>query len=79
MKTLSQGFNNATRGLFAAQRVRNGEVCAAFGATTGKHFTTVGGSHAFAETVFVDSLTVRGLVCSFHIFELFIFLYATSL
>ena len=65
--------------LLAAQRAGNGEAQAAFCAAAGKHFAAVGGRHAFAETMFVDSLAVGGLVGSFHLCMVFIFLFSTSL
>lgn len=52
--------------LLLAQMVRNRQVKTTFCATTGKDFAAVGGRHASAETVLVDSLAVGGLECSFH-------------
>ena len=52
--------------LLLAQMVRYRQMKATFGATTGKDFAAVGGRHASAETVLVDSLAVGGLECSFH-------------
>ena len=42
------------------------KVKTALGATAGKHLTALGGGHSFTETVLVNSLSVRGLECTFH-------------
>lgn len=46
-----------------------------FCTTRGKHFPSVLGSHSRAESVFVFSLSVRGLKCTFHMIILFIAFY----
>lgn len=46
--------------------VGNRQFCTSFSATAGKHFSSVFSCHAAAESVFVFSLRVRGLKCSFH-------------
>lgn len=38
----------------------------AFGTTRGKYFSSVLGGHPCAESVFIFSLSVRGLKCTFH-------------
>lgn len=52
--------------LLAADFRGNGEAFAAFCATTGKNLAAVGGGHACAETVLVDTFAVVGLICTFH-------------
>ena len=51
--------------------VRDGQSFSAFAAAGGKHFSTVGGRHSFAETVLVGSLSGGGLECSLHNLYLF--------
>ena len=46
--------------------VRNGEFLAAFAPATCQYPTAVRGGHPFAETVFVLSFSLRGLICAFH-------------
>lgn len=53
-------------GLLAADFRGNGEAFAAFCAAAGKNLAAVGGGHACAETVFVDTFAVVGLICTFH-------------
>ncbi len=50
----------------AAEMVGHGEMETAFGATTGENLAAIGCGHSFAESVLVNSFTVRGLECSFH-------------
>ena len=60
------GCVKAKNPLLSAEVVGHGEMETAFGATTRKHFAAIGSGHSFAETVLVNSFTVRGLECSFH-------------
>ena len=46
--------------------VRNSQFLTSFSTTCSQYSATVSGSHSFAESVFVSSLSVRGLECSFH-------------
>ena len=43
-----------------------GEANSAFGASSFQNFSAVGGSHSFAEPVFLASLLFLGLIRSFH-------------
>lgn len=43
-----------------------GESCSTLGASSFKNFSAVRGCHSFSETVFLFSLSLLGLVCSFH-------------
>ena len=52
--------------LHAIVLVRYGQFLATFGATGSQYTTAIGGSHSLTETVFVSSLSVGGLECSFH-------------
>ena len=42
------------------------QLSATLSATACKHFTTVGGRHAFTESMLIYSFSVRGLKRSFH-------------
>lgn len=42
------------------------EVLTTFGTTTSQDFATVLGKHSFPETMFIHSLAIGGLICSFH-------------
>ena len=53
--------------------VGNSQSLSAFAATGGQHFSTVGGGHSLAETVLVGSFSQRGLECSLHIINIFLF------
>ncbi len=57
--------------LLRADVVGHCQAVAAFCATAGEHFATVGCGHSLAEAMLVDSLAVVGLVSSFH--SLFLF------
>ena len=46
--------------------VRNGQLLAALGTTSGQYAATISRLHALTETMFVVSLAVVGLECSFH-------------
>ena len=48
-----------------------GQSCPSFSPTRGKYLSSVFRSHSGAESVFVFSLSVRGLKCSFHTIILF--------
>ena len=54
--------------------VRNGQLLATLCATCSQYSATISGSHSLTETVFVLSLSVRGLECSFH-FSIFALCY----
>ena len=47
--------------------VRYSQLLASFCATRCQYSATVCGCHSFTEPVFVSSLSVRGLECSFHL------------
>lgn len=59
--------------LFMTAFVCNCQFCTTFRTTGGQYAATIGGSHSFTESVFVFSLSLRRLECSFHrcIFLLF--------
>lgn len=59
--------------VLAVNLVGHGKLFTAFGATGCQHAATVGRSHAMAETMFVVSLAVVGLKCSFHLIMWFLF------
>ncbi len=61
--------------LLASDRVRNSEAVTTLCTATSKHLAAVSGFHSFTETMLINSLSVRRLVCSFHrfIFLLVIF------
>ncbi len=46
--------------------VRNGEFLSAFAPAAGQYPTAVSSGHPFAETVFVLSFSLRGLIRAFH-------------
>ena len=46
--------------------VRYGQFFAAFGTASSQHASSVRGSHASTESVFIDAFTLRGLERSFH-------------
>ncbi len=52
--------------LLAAKMVAYSEVQTAFGAAACKNLTAISCCHSFAETMLVNSLSVRRLKCSFH-------------
>ncbi len=52
--------------------VRYGQPGSAFGTTGGKYLSSVFAGHSGTETVFVFSLSVRGLKCLFHMTILFL-------
>ncbi len=55
-----------TLSVFERRFVRYGQFFATFGATGGQHLATFGSGHALTESVFVDPLPTRRLVCSLH-------------
>ena len=57
--------------LLAVYFVGYGQFRTAFGTTGGQHATAIGGQHALTETMFVVSLSVVRLECSFHCDMLF--------
>ena len=57
--------------LYTVVFVRNGQLLASFSTTRSQNSTTVCGRHSLTESVFVSSLSVRGLVGSFHFFDIF--------
>ncbi len=72
---LQYNTNHNKKRLFATEMVGNGEAQTTFGTTTCKHFATIGCRHSFAETMLVNSLSVRRLESSFHLIILFLFYY----
>ncbi len=52
--------------LLAGDSIAYSKVSATLSATACKHFTTVGGRHAFTESMLIYSFSVRGLKRSFH-------------
>ena len=52
--------------LYAIVFVRNGQFLSAFCTTCSQHSPAVCCGHSFTEAVFVSSLSVRRLKCSFH-------------
>lgn len=54
------------RTLLGGDTVAHGKTETALGATARKHFAALGGRHSFTEAVLVNSLSVRGLKCTFH-------------
>lgn len=52
--------------------VGHGQLLSALRTTRGQHSATVGRRHSFTETVLVLSLSVRGLIRSFHCFMFFL-------
>lgn len=52
--------------LLAAEILGDGKTCTPFGTTASKHLAAVGGGHSFTESVLVHSLTIGGLISSFH-------------
>lgn len=58
--------------LLSVEFVGNSQFLATLGAACCQYSTAVGGSHSLAETVFVLSLSQRGLECSFHFLLYFI-------
>jgi hypothetical protein len=52
--------------------VRYGQPGSAFGTARGKYLSSVFAGHSGTETVFVFSLSVRGLKCLFHMIILFL-------
>lgn len=59
-------MNSYRRLSFVQLFVRNGQFLPASPSPGRKYAPAIGGSHSFAETVFVASFTCGGLVCSFH-------------
>ena len=60
--------------LLAMSLVRNGQFLAALGTTSGQYAATISRLHALTETMFVVSLAVVGLECSFHcVYAVFLF------
>jgi len=49
-----------------AALVRYGQALSSFGTAGGKDFAAVRGGHSCLEAVLVPSLSIGGLVCSFH-------------
>ena len=52
---------------YAVVFVRDGQFLTTFSTTCSQYAATVSGCHSFTETVFVSSLSVRGLISSFHL------------
>lgn len=52
--------------LLAGDRAADREAQTTLGATAGKHLAALGGGHTLTEAVLVNSLSVRGLECTFH-------------
>lgn len=52
--------------LLACDRFAYSKTSTTLCTATSEHFTTIGGRHAFTETMLVNSFSVRGLKCSFH-------------
>jgi hypothetical protein len=46
-----------------------GQFLTTMSATGSQYATTVGGSHSLKETVFVATLALRRLECTFHLFS----------
>ena len=61
--------------VLAVYFVRHCELFAALCTTSSEYATAIGGLHAFAETVFVVSLAIVGLECSFHDYVFLLFLF----
>jgi hypothetical protein len=57
--------------LLAIVLIRYCQFLTTLGTTASQYSATVSGSHSFTESVFVFSLSVRGLECSFHFYILF--------
>ncbi len=56
--------------------VRYSQFLATLSTTASQYATTVCSCHSFTETVFVFSLSVRGLECSFHCYILILCYYS---
>ena len=54
--------------------VRNGELLTSLGTTGRQHLASVGRSHTLTETMLIDSLPARGLVCSLHCHSCIVFI-----
>ncbi len=52
--------------LLAGDSIAYSKMSATLSATACKHFTTVGGRHAFTESMLIYSFSVRGLKRSVH-------------
>ena len=52
--------------VLAVYFIGNGQLLAALGTTSGQYAATISRLHALTETMFVVSLAVVGLECSFH-------------
>lgn len=74
-------FNTNENGLlclYSVVFVRNSQFLSAFSTTCCQYSATVCCSHSLTETVFVLSLSVRGLKCSFHYCILFYVIILTN-
>lgn len=58
--------------------VRNGQFLSSFSTTCCQYSAAVCSSHSLTETVFVLSLSVRGLKCSFHCYIFFYVIILTN-
>ncbi len=54
--------------------VRNGELLTSLGTTGRQNLASVGRSHTLTETMLIDSLPARGLVCSLHCHSCIVFI-----
>lgn len=54
--------------------VRNGELLTSLGTTGRQYLASVGRSHTLTETMLIDSLPARGLVCSLHCHSCIVFI-----
>ena len=60
------GVKQREKLVLAVYFVRNSQLLAALGTTSGQYAATISRLHALTETMFVVSLAVVGLECSFH-------------
>ena len=60
------GVKQREKLVLAVYFIGNGQLLAALGTTSGQYAATISRLHALTETMFVVSLAVVGLECSFH-------------
>ena len=58
--------------------VRNSQFLSAFCSTGSQYATAVFSSHSFTESVFIPTLSLRRLECSFHCHNIYPFLYVVQ-